>query len=347
MNNIDFGKKVLFLKYANDYRKPDGKFHLHCISHPEGHSKTDAFLFEYNAKYTLVDGGIGGVTASLDYLLSLRRDLLCDHPELIEDTSCKLKIDLMPSHMHRDHIAATFLYVIPCEFIEIDTVYMPPDSALDASFDTEKRDGDTKYRPKILKALKQYQSNAKVVNVSFGKENMLEFENGRMKYAILPSAKDYGAPENINDFISLYFEGREELIGNIPVPVVNSCSVWVHIKFGRHSFLLTGDTVKKYPDRADEPLDDMLRTYRERLGKVSVVKYPHHGVNRDEAASGVLSLKPGWIFCSAEDATAHDAIKRFASRNRAKVLNCGNKTYIFSTNGQKLEISTTDFPAVK
>lgn len=335
------------MSYANDYLKSDGKFRLHCIGHAPGITKTDAFLFEYNGKYTLVDGGMVKVTAAYDYLLKLRRSLLADHPELADDTSCKLKIDWMPSHFHVDHVGATLEQIIPCEFIEFDTIYLPPDSSIDQKYNWKEGDGDTKFRPRLAEALEKYQPNAKVVQVKFGKENVVELENGRMKYAILPSDIDYGTPENVEKYIDQYFP-EDRMAWNIPIAVVNSCVVWVHIKFGRHSFLLTGDTMKKL-DHCDknEPFDDMLETYGERLGKVSVVKYPHHGKNRDIAAGSVLSLKPGWIFCSAEDATAPQIIKERFPRSRAKVLNCGNTTYVFATDGKKMEITSSNFPCVK
>ena len=119
------------MSYANDFCKKDGKLRVHFIGHPanNGHYKTDAFVFEYNGSYTLIDGGINHITVCLDYLMKLRESLLEEHTELVDDESCKLKINWIISHFHSDHVLATLKQVMPSPFIEFNDIYLPPDCA--------------------------------------------------------------------------------------------------------------------------------------------------------------------------------------------------------------------------
>ena len=88
---------------ANDFAARDGILRVHLIGHGEEPPKSDAFLLEYNGSFTLIDGGLSGCPASLEYLLNIRRKLLSEHSARQEDTNCRLRIRVMISH-----IAQTF-----------------------------------------------------------------------------------------------------------------------------------------------------------------------------------------------------------------------------------------------
>lgn len=328
------------MSYANDFHKRDGKLRVHFIGHPAntGHYKTDAFVFEYDGYYTLIDGGINHVTVCLDYLKRLRAELLCDRPELLDDESCKLKIDWMVSHFHSDHVSATIKQVIPCPLIEMGDIYIPPDCAIDQKYNPQDMDGDTKLRPIFRKNYEKYCPDARIIELPFGKEHTLSFKKGRLGIDIYPPVADGGIGERLQLIIDRYYDG-DDTVPQIPVAAVNACSMWVRLKLGRHTFLFTGDTIKRCPDTY-EALDEMTDAYADEIGHVSVLKFPHHGFKRDEGIADMLRFTPGWMVMTCEHATAPDRIKKDFPRCRSKLVNCGNETYIFETDGKKMNIST-------
>ncbi len=326
--------------YANDFAAKTGRLRAHFIGHRPGpHKKSDAFLVEYDGEFTLIDGGYPGVEAGLNYLLGIRALLLADHPELIDDESCKLRLTWFISHFHVDHVGHTFESIVPCPFIKIERIVVPPDTTIDQKYNPENCDGDEKYRPILAECIEKYCSDAEIIDLPFGKENMLEWKDRRLTTAILPPPFDSGLGERFQNVIDYYFHGDPEN-PRIPVAAVNSGTVWYYFKLGRHSFLFTGDTMKRFTNR-HEAGDEMKEAYGEYLGHVSVVKFLHHGYKRDAASELVLSFKPGWVVCSSELATAHEYIKENFPRSRSKLLNCGNVNIIFETDGKKMTVTET------
>ncbi len=330
--------------FANDYAAKNGRLRVHFIGHEQGKfKKTDAFLVEFDGEFTLIDGGMKSVQAGITYLKAIRAALLSEHPELIEDEACKLRLTWFISHFHVDHIAHTIYDILPCPFFKIERIVVPPDTTIDPKYNTADADGDEKYRPILAAAIKKHCPDAEVIDIPFGKENMREWKNGELTSAVLPPPYDGGLGEHFRAIVDGYYHG-DETDPLIPVAAVNSGAAWHYFKLGDKSFLFTGDTMKKV-DGLHEAGDDMVDAYGDYLGRVNVVKFLHHGLSRDAAAPLVLGFEPEWIVCSSELASAPAAVRRLAPDALVNILNCGNTNIVFETDGKRLTVTET--PVVK
>ena len=327
--------------YANEFAIKDGELRVHLIGHGVEPPKSDAFLLEYNGVFVLIDGGLFDCAASINYLLNIRRTILSTREELWEDTSCRLRLSVMISHCHRDHMGALITNVSPSPFIEIDIVYMPPDSGLDQKYGIS---GDIKYRFDFFRALAEYQPGAKVIDVAFGAENRLTIpmsaENDNAPVInICPPWLNSADPERVSSLINALKPGEEN--PDISTLVVNNNSVWIHVRFGARSFLFTGDTVKKNKPMGYEMPEEMIAVYADMIGgQVDVLKYLHHGYKRDGAADVMMSLSPCYIVLTTHLATCEEAIRRKYPENDVKFVNCGPRTYMFACDGERLTLTS-------
>lgn len=327
--------------YANEFAKKDGLLRVHLIGHGEEPPKSDAFLLEYQGMFVLIDGGLFDCDASLNHLLNIRRALLTDHEELWEDTDCRLRLTVMISHCHRDHIGALITEIFPSPYIEVETVYMPPDSVLDKKYG---KSGDIKYRSDFARALTEYQPGAGVIDVAFGAENRLTIpmsaENDSAPViTVCPPWINSADPERVALLINALKPGEEN--PDISTLVVNNNSVWIHIRFSARTFLFTGDTVKKTKPMGYEMPEEMIEVYADTIGgQVDVLKYLHHGYKRDGAADVMMSLSPRYIVLSTHLATGEEAIRQKYPENDVKFVNCGPRTHIFACDGEQLTLTT-------
>ena len=202
-------------------------------------------------------------------------------------------------------------------------------------------DGDTKLRPPFYKNLEKYCKNARVTDIPFGKENAIFYENGDLRVDIYPPVADGGVGERLQLIIDRYYDGV--LAPQIPVAAVNACSMWIRVKLGEHSFLFTGDTIKRCAD-AYEALDEMTDAYADAIGHVTVLKFPHHGFKRDEGIADMLRFTPDYMVMTCEHATAPARIEKDFPSCTSKIVNCGNETYIFETDGKTMSITTLPVP---
>ena len=326
---------------ANSFAKKDNILRVHLIGHGDP-PKSDAFMWEYNGTYYLIDGGIDTNDYSLQYLLETRRALLCDHPELIDDTSCKLKITCMASHCHVDHIGALFAYVFPSPYIEVEAFYIPPASQMDPRYNQKDTNGDVKYRPRLDETLKQYQPQAKVITHAFGAENRFAFsmiadDADSPQITVCPAYLDYGIGEKMEHLVNVYCDGDHD-DRKIAILAVNNCSDWFHIRFGERTFLFTGDTTKKLPTPTEEMAGEMTDVYLPILGRVDVVKYVHHGYARDAAASDMMRFDPSYVIISADIGTGGEVIRKLFPESPVRLVHCGSQTYVFATDGEALSV---------
>ncbi len=330
---------------ANDYALHDGILRVHCVHHEGGYKKSDAFIIELDGSLWLIDGGMPNSLTTRDYLFSIRDRWLAAagiHGDAGAD--CKLKLDWIVSHFHVDHVAATIASIIPDQAFELGTIYLPPDSALDPVYNTYGVDGDTKYRPKLAEALEKYgKKREKIVNIGFGEENILRFtdKSGRLRFTVYPTPYDSGTGERLDYMVSNYYKGNYES-GKIATAAVNSSCPWVHIAYGEKTFLFTGDQMKRKEYLDNEAADEMLRTYRDRIGGVNVVKYLHHGIMRDAAAAIVMSFNPEYIIMSSARETASAALKKAYPSMSAEILNCALCDIVFSTDGNSLTVYSSE-----
>lgn len=327
---------------ANEFARKDGILRVHMIAHDDP-PKSDAFLFEYNGAFYLIDGGDETSDASLNYLLEVRRALLAGHPELVEDPTCKLKITSMVSHCHIDHIGALYTLVFPSPYIEVDAFYLPPASKMDPHFHLQGTNGDVKYRPRLAAALETHQPQAKVITHEFGVENRFSFrmiaeDVNSPTVTVCPAYTDYGVGERMEHLIHVYCDGDRD-DRKIAVLAVNNCSDWFHIRHGKRTFLFTGDTTKKLPTPTEEMAGEMTDVYLPILGQVDVVKYVHHGYARDAAAVDMMRFDPQYVVISARIGTGDKVIREKFPDSDVRLLNCGTQTYIFSTDGDTLSVT--------
>ena len=324
--------------YANDFAVHDSVLRVHMIGHGEEPPKSDAFVLEYNGAFVLIDGGLEDCAASLDYLLELRRGLLADHTELLEDTSCRLQIRIMISHCHRDHVGALPSHVFPSPYIEVAELYMPPDSGLDEKFGLN---GDSKYRPELKKTGDAYQPQMRVIDLAFGVQNRLTVpmteDVGAPVITLCPPWCNSALPERIKSMCDALKGGEEN--PNVATLVVNNNSVWMHIRHGEKTFLFTGDTVKKNKPMGYEMPEEMIAAYADVFTQVDVVKFIHHGYKRDAAVDAMMSLSPRYILMTTCLATATHALHEKYPDSDVKTLNCGVTTYIFESDGETLTVS--------
>lgn len=323
--------------YANQFAAHDHILRVHWIAHGTDPKKSDAFLLEYDGNYTMIDGGMEHCDASLHYLRQIRRTLLIGHEDLQDASDCPLKLNVMISHCHRDHVGALHTEIFPSPMIELDTLYMPPDSRLDEKYGLN---GDRKYRPLLEKSLQMHQPQARVIDIGFGKENMLAVPMGSEVdspiITLCPPVINSAAEERIACMIEAL--GSEEN-PNIPTLVLNNNSVWIHVRHGQHTFLFTGDTVKKGKSMGYEMIEDMIGAYAELLGQVDVIKYVHHGFKRNHAAPAMMSLEPRYIVLTTALATADEVIREKFPESDVKLLNCGVRTYVFACDGEHLTVT--------
>lgn len=323
--------------YANDFAVRDGMLRVHLIGHGEEPPKSDAFLLEYNGAFVLIDGGLIGCPASLEYLLNIRRILLADHPELWEDTACRLRIRVMISHCHRDHMGALYTCVFPSPYIAVEELYLPPDSGLDERYGLS---GDIKYRPDLHRARQTYQPSAKVIDVAFGTENRLTVpmtaDADAPIVTLCPPWCNSALPERIKLIGDALKPGEEN--PQVATMVVNNNSVWMHVRHGKRTFLFTGDTVKKNKPMGYEMPEEMIAAYADLLGQVDVVKFVHHGYKRDGAVDAMMSLSPRYIVVTTCLATADSLLHEKYPESEVKTLNCGVNTYIFESDGEMLTV---------
>ncbi|MBQ7320768.1 MAG: hypothetical protein IJW99_01600 [Clostridia bacterium] len=327
---------------ANSFAKKDGILRVHFIGHDDP-PKSDAFLWEYNGTYYLIDGGVDTNDYALQYLLRIRRELLGGRPELIGDASCKLKITSMASHCHVDHIGALFASVFPSPYIEVDSFYVPPASQMDPHYNLKDTNGDEKYRPRLDAALREFQPQAKVITHAFGAENrfcfrMVEGDERSPLITVCPAYLDYGIGEKMAHLVDIYCDGDRD-DRKIAILAVNNCSDWFHVRHGERTFLFTGDTTKKLPVPTEEMAGEMTDVYLPIFGQVDVVKYVHHGYARDAAAPDMMRFDPQYVVISARIGTGAKVIRHLFPESPVRLINSGEQTYVFSTDGEKLSVS--------
>jgi hypothetical protein len=320
--------------YANDFAVQDGILRVHLIGHGEEPPKSDAFLLEYNGAYVLIDGGLTDCDVSLRYLLEVRRALLGD----AADSDCRLKIRVMISHCHGDHVGALITHVLPSPLIEVEEIYMPPNAGLDERFGLN---GDIKFRPDLQRAIATYQPNARVTDLTFGTENRVTLPMTADAEApiitLCPPWCNSGSPERVRLLCETLKHGEEN--PNIPTLIVNNNSVWMHVRHGKRTFLFTGDTVKKNKPMGYEMLEEMIAAYADVLGQVDVVKFVHHGYKRDAAVDAIMSLSPRYVFVTTCLATADRYLHEKYPESDVQTRNCGIDTYIFQSDGEQLAVT--------
>lgn len=315
-------------KRVNDFAPHDNILRVRLVGHASAERcKSDAFIITYNDRVWLVDGGMRGNLDSYERLLELRQAWLGDRRHAAEDEKYKLHITWLVSHFHLDHVQTTVAHTLKSPYIALDEAVIPPVTELPPEY---PMNDDAYFRPMTEEVIAKYQPGAGITVVDAGRTGIDRRTYGELSLDILPPECDWGTPENIGFMAELYSGGlRDDKRASITV--INSNCIWFVFRFAGRSILLTGDTMKRYPDRADEPYDRMHQLYSEIIGShVDIVKWVHHGIARDEAAACVHALSPEYIvITTAERETASEKFAADYPDNECTVVRVGAADELF------------------
>lgn len=321
--------------YLNDFMPLDAGLRVWAVGHSEDVKKADCFVLMYGKEIYLIDGGIHGSYHAIKFLLDFRRRLTNKSLAMAIDSDYKLKLNLVVSHFHNDHVEALIESILPSPYLEFDNVYLPDVCGVPEEFNKIAKNGDRYYRNKVYELLDKYHPNHKIHIIPFGKENVLRFKSStglakEVDFTIYPLPFDPGKEDYLEFMIESYKKDGVRMDFHAYTYALNAASIWLKAEFAGRTFLFTGDTMKRMTELNNEALDFMLEAYREDVGDIDVLKYIHHGYARDAAAKGMLSLNPKYILLSTQIATAKEAMLAIAPDTKAEILNCGLDTYKFA-----------------
>ncbi len=321
--------------FANDFAPCDGKLRVYSVGHAEKVKKADAFVICYGKDVYLIDGGHTDTYHGLSFLLGIRKKYLKKHKELLHDIDCKLRINLIVSHFHVDHVEALISNIAVNAFIDIADVYLPEHGRIPKEYLNYTKDSEAKYRPYLMKILEDLHPRAIVTTVGFGEENVIEIPNGDLSVTFYPFPFDPFSESYLKYMCDIYAKlalsenGIADTRTKASTYALNAGSMWVSFRLGENTFLFTGDTMKRLESCDGEALDIMLRTYRDRIGNVTVLKYVHHGFARDAAAPLMLSMSPRYVVMTTQIATAEQAMRALSPDTDIKFVNSGLQTVLF------------------
>ncbi len=301
--------------FANQFAPNDGRLKILYLAPEPEYKKSDAFIIQYGSEVFTIDGGMSGSHCMNDRLMQIRAEFLKDHPELIDDTSCKLRIGCFISHYHTDHVFALIDPTALNEYISISNVYHGPATKVDPGINKISKNGDEIFRPRLEEVLREHHPDCKMTEVDYGKENAISFRTHsglehEVEFTCLPPSADWGISERY-EYMKEHYDIVEKP-QRTNLYTLNSSSMWVHIRLGANTFLFTGDTIKRRGDLFDEALDEMTALYAEEYSPVTVLKYVHHGLSRENAVADMLRFNPSNIVFTSAYATAPNEIREKA-----------------------------------
>lgn len=327
--------------------------------------KMDGCVLKYKQNIVLIDGGFSGTDTGTvyHYLYSLRETLLPVGVD-VNDENYKLKLTLVISHFHMDHVQTLITDILPSPYFEIASVYAAAQSDFentsyysDASLCNKNHYVDgvitKKGRLALLNTLNDCSPDAEIHFVGFGETMCFFTDDGKVKFECFAPSQDWGTEENAQKILDLYYNGgtAENTPVKFPTSVANANSMWLKVTYGDIRLLFTGDVMKKksfayLPTDADyvgEPFDLMLSYYGEKYGEdvfeADIVKFPHHGTLRAQASKGVFEVfRPSIVVCTAAnyDTTTIKKAKEYWDKYTGECyLAEGDGLYIY-TDGKSI-----------
>jgi hypothetical protein len=286
--SVSAAEKTVFV---NVFKCREDKSEAVFLKQPDGVDKSDAsMIVELGKKgmdVYLIDGGMPNGTM-LKALNSLRSYCLKQIGAVEEEknTSYKLKINLIVTHFHQDHVNELVNMVLSNKRFAVDRVYYASPTALsvDGEYDNA-RNSDVNERLKFFEALDANHRNAKKTEVKFG--SRLKVNTARGCFTFFAPVHDWGAGKWLEYIKDTYYADAdtEKLKKDVPTAVINANSMFIKYEADGKAVLFPGDVMKK-KEVADEPLDLMIAKYKDDL-RADVVKYPHHGIERNAALEDV------------------------------------------------------------
>ncbi len=321
--------------YVNSLAEKDNTLRFWSVGHLHQHKKADCSVIAYNGEVWMIDAGIGGSTHAAGFLLEYRKKLLNGGNKRWMSRDAKLRVNLIITHFHNDHVEALIESILVSPYIDIGEVYCAGRCRLDPKYDGLSKNGDYFYRDTVYALLDELHPSHILHEIPFGKENTVRFtthtdSENEVGLTVYPMTFNPSSPEFLDYMFRLYAENGEPVPRHAYTYVLNSASLWVKVSFGKSSLLFTGDSMKRRDDKDDECMDHMLNAYKEDIGEVTLVKYPHHGYVRDPAAPGVLSFNPEYVLDTCEYATGCSKIKELYPETEIKLMNSALSTLLFS-----------------
>lgn len=249
--------------------------------------KSDAFLIMYLSEsgldVTLHDGGLND-RQTYQALLNLREEIL-RMANVPSDTAKEyaLAFRMVISHFHQDHTEGLYgLIARTKQKLHVTEAYFPPATALPRGIYSDAHNGDLKHRVKLEEALEKFQPEAQIRTLTFGETCLVPTDIGQIQ--LFAPVSDWGDEQKRMLFEDDYgYRKASSRPTSLPIAVVNANSMFMRVSLNERSFLFTGDVEKRIAARSDEPLDEMIAEYGDAL-RADVIKYPHHGQQRNAAA---------------------------------------------------------------
>ena len=256
------------------------------IRHEE---KSDAFFIMYLSEkgldIILHDGGMDD-NKTYESLLDLRNEIL-EKAGVTGDEAKKYKLRLRSviSHFHGDHTYAMDGCILRMKhYFHFTEAYLPPITSLVTGVYDDDSNGDRWERVRYMNAIETFQPQAKIRLLEYGESLVIPTDIGEVRVFAPPF--DWGENEERLRMFETFYGYKTAYVRPeaIPICVVNANSLCMRVALDDYSFLFTGDIEKRISIREDEPLDVMISHHGAEALKSDIIKYPHHGQQRNAAA---------------------------------------------------------------
>ena len=251
--------------------------------------KSDAFFITYLSEkgldIILHDGGMDD-NKTYESLLDLRKEIL-EKAGVTGDEANKYKLRLRSviSHFHGDHTYALDGKILRMkQYFHFTDAYLPPITSLVTGVYDDDSNGDRWERVRYMNAVETFQPQINIHQMEYGESFVIPTDIGTVRLFAPPF--DWGENEERLKMFETFYGYKRAYVRPeaIPICVVNGNSICMRVSLDDYSFLFTGDIEKRIANRTDEPLDVMIAHHGEDALKSDIIKYPHHGQQRNAAA---------------------------------------------------------------
>ena len=299
---------------------------LRCcfLAHPN-FIKSDGFIFVLNRTVLIHDGGMVQNRDIYDKLVEIKKSICPEKP---------LELIWVLSHYHPDHIGAIIDYVIGNSLFSFRKIFLPPCCDMTQLFPDN---AESKFKPLLLKMIKDYQPQAKITELMFAScggepvsfelahKQLSSVPNKTAKITLFPPDSNWSDPNLMNDIIiNGYYDG--DVTRPVSTCIINAASLWMLVSYSGRRMLFTGDSMKRTSKIKNESFDRMIELWSEYIGRdLDLLKWPHHGMVRNNALNGVMSMTPSNILVT----TVVESASKYTAEN------CPDCRSVFFNNANK------------
>ncbi len=281
----------------------DGIMRCCFPAHPD-FKKSDGFLFVLDRTVLIHDSGMRQSRDLYDKMIELKKAMCPDQP---------LEVIWVLSHYHPDHIGAAVDVILPDPAFRFKNIYLPPRCNISDLF---PGNGEERFYALLQELLAEYQPQAEITELKFANEGGVPLSFGipvcepaaynkeAAVVTLFPPDANWSEPHLMNDLIIQgYYDG--DATRPVPTCILNSASLWMMITYAGRRMLFTGDSMKRTSSITCESFDRMVEIWSDSIGKdLDLMKWPHHGMIRNNALGGVMSLTPKNILVTTVVETA-------------------------------------------